>query len=423
MFVLLFLLSIKITFQIKIQLYSSNTIPNLTSTIKQSKILQEFNVTLPLLTTCFGTPEDCFNMTLETNYFNTFLDGTGDFFQKYFNKTKSSSFISTNQTLFFNYQNKELKGNYVIDKMIYKTKDTYTPNKNFAFILLEEKNKLINKILIDGIIGLKKNNSQTNNCSVSFLNFSNIESDFSFQLSKNKDNFIEGYFLLDENKDKNIPYSICKNENNINKINNDSFEWKCNITNISIGISSNTPILFNEFAYFSVSNPLIELPYELGYYILNRLYEQSESECEIIKEENISIFVCNASETDITKFDKIHLYYNKNKTNSILLNPKNYFEKVKDKYICKIVQNKNIKNIILGLPAFLDNTFIFDLKNNAIKIKENKENYLAYILIIGIIGLILIVIPVIIFIYEYNKNEKNFRKLDINNTNNLIEKN
>ena len=82
--------------------------------------------------------------------------------------------------------------------MIYKTKyTTYTPNKNFAFILLEEKNKLINKILIDGIIGLKKNNSQTNNCSVSFLNFSNIESDFSFQLSKNKDNFIEGYFLLD----------------------------------------------------------------------------------------------------------------------------------------------------------------------------------------------------------------------------------
>ena len=106
-----------------------------------------------------------------------------------------------------------------------------------------------------------------------------------------------------------------------------------------------------------------------------------------------------------------------------MLNPKNFFEKVKDKYICKIVQNKNIKNIILGLPAFLDNTFIFDLKNNAIKIKENKENYLAYIIIIGIIGLILIVIPVIIFIYEYNKNEKNFRKLDINNTNNLIEKN
>ena len=87
-------------------------------------------MTLPLLITCFGTPYDCFNITLDTNYFNTFLDGTGDYFQKYYNITKSSSFNSTNQTLFFNYQDKELKSNYGIEKMIFKNKNIYT------FILL-----------------------------------------------------------------------------------------------------------------------------------------------------------------------------------------------------------------------------------------------------------------------------------------------
>ena len=59
-----------------------------------------------------------------------------------------------------------------------------------------------------------------------------------------------------------------------------------------------------------------------------------------------------------------------------------------------------------------------------IKIKEHKENYMAYIIIIGIIALLLIIIPILIYIYENNKKEKNFNKLDdISNTNNLIEKN
>ena len=38
--------------------------------------------------------------------------------------------------------------------------------------------------------------------------------------------------------------------------------------------------------------------------------------------------------------------------------------------------------------------------------------------------LLLIIIPILIYIYENNKKEKNFNKLDdISNTNNLIEKN
>ena len=49
---------------------------------------------------------------------------------------------------------------------------------------------------------------------------------------------------------------------------------------------------------------------------------------------------------------------------------------------------------------------------------------MAYIIIIGIIALLLIIIPILIYIYENNKKEKNFNKLDdISNTNNLIEKN
>ena len=424
MFVLLFLLSIQISFQLIIPLNTFNNIPNITSTIKQSILLQKITVNIPLLSTCFGTPKDCFNMALETTYFNTFLDGTGEYFNKCFNKEKSDTFNSTNETLFFNYQNKKLKGNVGLDKIMikqYQIEDI--SNEKFGFILLEENNTSIDKILVDGIIGLKKNDPQTNNSQLSFLHFFHIKSNFSFDLTKDKkNNYLRGNFLLDENKDNNINYSICKSSNNLNQTTNiTDDEWKCNIINISIGIGSNTPIPINAFAYFSVINPLIEFPYEIGFFILYRLYEQSEGECEIIKEENISIFVCNEKITDISKFEKIYLYYNNN-TNPILLNPKNYFEKANGKYICKIVQNNNIKNIILGIPAFLDNTFIFDIKQNEIKIKENKENYTAYIIIIGIIALILIVIPVIIFIYEKNKNEKSFRKLDIDNTNKLIEK-
>ncbi len=422
MFVLLFLLSIQISFQLNIGLNISNNIPKITSTIKQSLLLQKLSVNIPLLYTCFGTPKDCFNMALETTYFHTFLDGTGEYFNKFFNKEKSNTFNSTNQTLFFNYQNKILKGNVGLDKiMINEVKDKDISNEKFGFILLEENNTSIDKILVDGIIGLKKNDPQTNNSKLSFLHFFNIKSNFSFDLTKDKNNNLKGNFLLDENIDNNVNYSICKSSNNFNHTTNiTDDEWKCNIINISIGIGSNTPIPFNTFAYFSVINPLIEFPYEIGFFILYRLYEQSEGECEIIKEENISIFVCNEKITDISKFEKIYLYYNN--TNPILLNPRHYFEKANGKYICKIVQNNNIKNIILGIPAFLDNTFIFDIKQNEIKIKENKENYTAYIIIIGIIALILIVIPVIIFIYEKNKNEKSFRKLDIDNTNKLIEK-
>ena len=425
MFILVFLLSIKISFQLEIKLNLSNTIPNITTTIKQSSLFQKLNISLPLLYSCFGTPSQCFNMTFETTYYNTFLDGTGDYFRNSFNKTHSQTFNTTNQSLFFNYQDNNLKGNFGLDNIIiYNNTQKIKQNEKFAFLLLEEKSESVNKILVDGIIGLKKNNSLTNNCKVSFLNYFNINSNFSFQFKRNKNNELEVFFLIDDKKDNNDNYTPCKNSNkNNNDIDN---EWKCKITNISIdiGVSSNIPIPFNNFAYFSVINPLIELPYEIGYFILNRLYEQSENQCEIVKEGNISIFICNKNEIDITKFEKIYLYYNNNKTNPIILNPKNYFEIINDKYIFKIIQNKNINNIILGIPAFLDNTFIFDLKENMIKIKEHKENYMAYIIIIGIIALLLIIIPILIYIYENNKKEKNFNKLDdISNTNNLIEKN
>ena len=130
MFILVFLLSIKISFQLEIKLNLSNTIPNITTTIKQSSLFQKLNITLPLLYSCFGTPSQCFNMTFETTYYNTFLDGTGDYFRNSFNKTHSQTFNTTNQSLFFNYQDKELKSDYGIEKMNFKNKNIY------IFILL-----------------------------------------------------------------------------------------------------------------------------------------------------------------------------------------------------------------------------------------------------------------------------------------------
>ena len=99
MFILVFLLSIKISFQLEIKLNLSNTIPNITTTIKQSSLFQKLNISLPLLYSCFGTPSQCFNMTFETTYYNTFLDGTGDYFRNSFNKTHSQTFNTTNQSL------------------------------------------------------------------------------------------------------------------------------------------------------------------------------------------------------------------------------------------------------------------------------------------------------------------------------------
>ena len=118
MFILVFLLSIKISFQLEIKLNLSNTIPNITTTIKQSSLFQKLNISLPLLYSCFGTPSQCFNMTFETTYYNTFLDGTGDYFRNSFNKTHSQTFNTTNQSLFFNYQDNNLKKilyNYLLE--------------------------------------------------------------------------------------------------------------------------------------------------------------------------------------------------------------------------------------------------------------------------------------------------------------------
>ena len=154
---ILILFLFNISLQYIFQLKSSKRITNISEIIQNSTYLQKLNITLPILNTCFGNPNQCFDMTLDTTHYNTFLQGdSNSFFEKSFNKSLSNTLKDINETFSFNYQEKNLESKIYLDNI--KIEQFNSTNK-LAFTLFEDKDESIRKIEIDGIIGLIRNSS------------------------------------------------------------------------------------------------------------------------------------------------------------------------------------------------------------------------------------------------------------------------
>jgi hypothetical protein len=400
LFLILFLFNISL--QYIFQLKSSKRITNISEIIQNSTYLQKLNITLPILNTCFGNPNQCFDMTLDTTHYNTFLQGdSNSFFEKSFNKSLSNTLKDINETFSFNYQEKNLESKIYLDNI--KIEQFNSTNK-LAFTLFEDKDESIRKIEIDGIIGLIRNSSSiktTNNYTLSFIDFISNNSNFSIQINKKAHNELEGKFLINENYIDS--YSKC-NSSNL-EINDN--EWKCKIN--SIQFENNYPILFSYDISFQSNNPIFEFPKDIGIYMFRRIIEQSFGQCGMIDENNITLLFCNNT-IDVSKFNKIYFHFN-DESIPILINPINIFEIIEKIYLCKIIVS-DIDHIIFGLPSFIDNKIIFDKSKNQILFLENKVTYFAFTLTIIIIAFTLIAIPFVIFIFEKNKKVKSFHKLD-----------
>jgi hypothetical protein len=386
--------------------------PNTTQTdlsVKLSPYLSKIINKLPIINLCIGNPIQCFSLSIDLTLYYTILqdnDIEHKIFNKNFNKNLSNTFKSNNNTFNFFFQNFYITTNIVEDEITLKlnNNDNIQIKNKFPFGLIKTDKKM-DKVLIDGFIGLirnytlkKENYNETFNL-INYIyksKFPNSNSKiFSLNYkSDNNGNIKGGEFSINENEKYN---KFCI----INEINNliaKDEKWFCVIKYISI---NNKQLNFTYKIYFHSLSPLIKIPREAGMFILINMMKKSNNLCKIISEDNTNNFLICPFDFNTKKFDDIEFHFDN--INYYVIRPEFLFEKIhfkgKDILIFKIITFEIEGNdFIIGIPGFIENKIIFDTNNKIgfiplfISRKEELniliKNIYIIIIIICILGII-----------------------------------
>ena len=386
--------------------------PNTTQTdlsVKLSPYLSKIINKLPIINLCIGNPIQCFSLSIDLTLYYTILqdnDIEHKIFNKNFNKNLSNTFKSNNNTFNFFFQNFYITTNIVEDEITLKlnNNDNIQIKNKFPFGLIKTDKKM-DKVLIDGFIGLIRNYTSKNenyNETFNLINyiykskFPNSNSKiFSLNYkSDNNGNIKGGEFSINENEKYN---KFCI----INEINNliaKDEKWFCVIKYISI---NNKQLNFTYKIYFHSLSPLIKIPREAGMFILINMMKKSNNLCKIISEDNTNNFLICPFDFNTKKFDDIEFHFDN--INYYVIRPEFLFEKIhfkgKDILIFKIITFEIEGNdFIIGIPGFIENKIIFDTNNKIgfiplfISRKEELniqiKNIYIIIIIICILGII-----------------------------------
>ena len=386
--------------------------PNTTQTdlsVKLSPYLSKIINKLPIINLCIGNPIQCFSLSIDLTLYYTILqdnDIEHKIFNKNFNKNLSNTFKSNNNTFNFFFQNFYITTNIVEDEITLKlnNNDNIQIKNKFPFGLIKTDKKM-DKVLIDGFIGLirnytlkKENYNETFNL-INYIyksKFPNSNSKiFSLNYkSDNNGNIKGGEFSINEN-DKYNKFCIINEANNL--IAKDE-KWFCVIKYISI---NNKQLNFTYKIYFHSLSPLIKIPREAGMFILINMMKKSNNLCKIISEDNTNNFLICPFDFNTKKFDDIEFHFDN--INYYVIRPEFLFEKIhfkgKDILIFKIITFEIEGNdFIIGIPGFIENKIIFDTNNKIgfiplfISRKEELniqiKNIYIIIIIICILGII-----------------------------------
>ena len=386
--------------------------PNTTQTdlsVKLSPYLSKIINKLPIINLCIGNPIQCFSLSIDLTLYYTILqdnDIEHKIFNKNFNKNLSNTFKSNNNTFNFFFQNFYITTNIVEDEITLKlnNNDNIQIKNKFPFGLIKTDKKM-DKVLIDGFIGLirnytlkKENYNETFNL-INYIyksKFPNSNSKiFSLNYkSDNNGNIKGGEFSINEN-DKYNKFCIINETNNL--IAKDE-KWFCVIKYISI---NNKQLNFTYKIYFHSLSPLIKIPREAGMFILINMMKKSNNLCKIISEDNTNNFLICPFDFNTKKFDDIEFHFDN--INYYVIRPEFLFEKIhfkgKDILIFKIITFEIEGNdFIIGIPGFIENKIIFDMNNKIgfiplfISRKEELniliKNIYIIIIIICILGII-----------------------------------
>ena len=386
--------------------------PNTTQTdlsVKLSPYLSKIINKLPIINLCIGNPIQCFSLSIDLTLYYTILqdnDIEHKIFNKNFNKNLSNTFKSNNNTFNFFFQNFYITTNIVEDEITLKlnNNDNIQIKNKFPFGLIKTDKKM-DKVLIDGFIGLirnytlkKENYNETFNL-INYIyksKFPNSNSKiFSLNYkSDNNGNIKGGEFSINEN-DKYNKFCIINEANNL--IAKDE-KWFCVIKYISI---NNKQLNFTYKIYFHSLSPLIKIPREAGMFILINMMKKSNNLCKIISEDNTNNFLICPFDFNTKKFDDIEFHFDN--INYYVIRPEFLFEKIhfkgKDILIFKIITFEIEGNdFIIGIPGFIENKIIFDMNNKIgfiplfISRKEELniliKNIYIIIIIICILGII-----------------------------------
>ena len=365
-------------------------------------ILDSLNFYNPTIKFGLGTPKQYFEISVDTT--TSYAWFVSNNLNNYFNNTFNYNASSTN--LYIQVINTVLLEGCILTGVFMK--DIPSPflteneiEKKFVFGLMKDTN-LKNKIIYkDGNLGLMRdvpNNNRRGNESMSYMEYLIDNKAINKQIFSIEyyDNYTGGKIIFGEkyNNNNNKTYKINYCENSLNKDYNNF--WVCHLNYI---IYNNLKLyaIDTEQILFDSLNPFIISPRESGTFLLKNMLKNNENFCEIVQEESYSFLKC------LNNFDYLNYIYpiklNIGETNIVLF-PKNLFINYKNEfYICLLIVDDNEnENWNLGIPAFLNNIFIFNQEIKKFGILEPNQIYynLYYLLSFIIIILIILIILMII---------------------------
>ena len=328
---------------------------------------------------CIGTPPQCFEVSIDTATPSSWLPNIElhSYFNHSFDESKSTSFNKLQGVNSMLLDGSILIGSYIKELPTPFNENAYQGNKpSKGFVLgLMGVTDLQPKILHqDGVIAIMRDVSDSNRYGNETTSYLDYLWDYH---AINKKMFVVDYKSNKIVFGDNDKYLSMNNKQTCDS-NDKSFKysWTCKLNEV---IYDNEKIFAaeDERVFFDTLSQFIQVPYESGEYLFNKIVSANSEYCSIVQEDTGFNYIKCLNGFDVVNHIKhIDLVLSGNNAH-LVIEPCDmfYYDKDNAVYLSSLVLSKHNKNNwMVGMPAMKNKIMIFNKDDNSVSFIEGSSN-------------------------------------------------
>ena len=351
---------------------------------------------------CIGTPPQCFEVSIDTASPSSWLPNSElhSYFNHSFDESRSTSFNKLQGVNSMLLDGSILIGSYIKEIPTPFNEHSFKgskPSKGFVLGLMGVTDLQPKILHQDGVIAIMREVSDSNRHGNETTSYLDYLWDYN---AINKKMFVVDYKNNKIVFGDNDKYLSMNNKQTCDS-NDKSFKysWTCKLNEV---IYDNEKIFAaeDERIFFDTLSQFIQVPYESGEYLFNKIVSANSEYCSIVQEETgFNYIKCLNSFDVVNHIKQIDLVLSGGKAH-LVVDPADmfYYDKDNSVYLSSLVLSKHNKNNwMVGMPAMKNKILIFNKEDNSVSFGEgNKIHHKNFGMLFNVMAVTLCVFVVLI---------------------------
>lgn len=324
---------------------------------------------------CIGTPSQCFDVSIDTASPSSWLSNSElhSYFNHTFDESKSTSFNKLQGVNSMLLDGSILIGSYIKETPTPFNERNYkgnAPSKGFVLGLMSVTDLQHSILHQDGVIAIMRDVSDSNRYGNETTSYLDYLWDYN---AINKKVFVVDYKSNTIVFGDNAKYSSMNNKQTCDSNDNAfKYSWTCKLNEV---VYDNEKIFAaeDERVFFDTLSQFIQVPYESGEYLFNKIVSTNSEYCSIVQEDTGFNYIKCVNGFDVVKHIKRIDLVLSGSNARLTVEPHDmfYYDSDNNVYLSSLVLSKHNKNNwMVGMPAMKNKIMIFNKDDNSVSFIE-----------------------------------------------------